>query len=1416
MVPLSHCLSPSTWSEFIPVVLQLLYYNMFTIQYNLKWISFPSASKGRKCGFRFMDLEDDLQLGSFSRIIGGRMSVPGGQPWQVSIKRGRSHFCGGSLIGDDVVVTAAHCVVDFDLKVVKNLIVTVGEFDLGSGDEEEQSVPVSEIVVHPDFNKFGYMASDIALLYLKHQVQYGYEVQPICLPHKEDVFEAGTLCVVSGWGKTSEAGSLSNVLQEVELPIIDSITCSKLLNTLNLPPGQKSMLCAGFPDGRRDACKGDSGGPLACRKASGIWTLVGITSWGIGCGKGWVTDKTISGNRGSPGIFSKVNELLDFITQHLTTEAGPSFLLASSLEECNPHGTLVFGESGLVRYPRLAEDNYLDNSWCIWNLTVSEDKIILVEFIKLDVEDEIECDHDYVAFYSSEKELIGKICGDVLPSPLLIESDQATVIFVSDGSIGGRGFEFTFSAVHPASEAGSGCGSVAMLVEEGKIDTANYPGFYPSSTKCHWLIEAPVDRVIKLEFEDFAVEISQDCIYDAVVVYGDTEEEHQLALLCGFSIPSPVWSPGNIMLIHFESDEENNFKGFKAKFTFSSSATSKAEYEGLLSISAFEPKDIPLDICGFPPFGPQRLSIRIIGGEEACPHCWPWHVSLHFLGDYRCGGAIINSTWVLTAAHCVKITNNPSYWTVVAGNHDRILKEAAEQVRRVESITVHPAFDVASYDSDIALVQLQTPLIYSAAVRPVCLPSSMELLPSSGLCTVTGWASFQEVGGLATRLQQMHVPLVANDLCEQNYYFNHPGGITPQMLCAGFASLEGHDSCKGDSGLLVCQNENKPFILHGLASWGVGCAQPKRPGVYSRVSSFFDWIVSVMKEKGPAEMPISNIGLETLVRSLESPMNLLQAIDGQGSKIGSILKESNDLSQQLASCRDVILTAREGIIRTPGFPNGSSSATSCHWRIVAPLNAIIRLDFLDFVLENSLPKCHGGLILREGFGPTREMLGNFCNETPHYPVKSRTSMMMLNFTSGPDTNLKGFTLVYKIQETESSPVQDRDIRKGCPVLDLIPVGFAEIVSPNYPDPYPNLLNCTWIIYSASGSKLKTVIQDVVIEDAKDCIWDSLSFYDGPDQHSQLLGTLCGHKRNLQLFSSSSYLTVHFRTDGSVGAKGFKISFGETNQGSVPRSKNGIIELNSPWKCGIPAEDLFSIEAIPTNTSLEGQSKLELFSGNLASPASWPWLVSLQFENEHFCVGILIEKTWVLTAGHCNVSTQMDKAVVGITNLLPGTQISVKAVYFHANFSNLPPSNDISLLELEIPIQTGDTIGLICLPEQEEKIATDAKCLTAGWNITEGWFSRRLHQTQISLLAKEACTRYWGEAIKNTNICGSATGTTSCAQDLGEPLICKIDGRYKLVGLASWGSVHCEPESPTIYTQISLYKNWISAVINGKL
>ncbi|KAH1186769.1 hypothetical protein KIL84_019518 [Mauremys mutica] len=1330
------------------------------------------AWSGLKCGVRPVDLENQksfLLSGFFSRIVGGRNSVAGGQPWQVSLKLGRFHFCGGSLIQEDVVVTAAHCVFTLEQKLVKNLIVTVGEHNLRKTDEQEQNIPVSQVIVHPDFNRLGYMHSDIALLYLKYRVKYGRRVQPICLPHRDDKFEAGTLCVASGWGRVSEAGELSNVLQEVELPIIDRGTCSALLKQMNLPPIANSMLCAGFPDGGKDACK-----------------------------------------------------LQSQITFPRT------FLKDAAPMEC-------------------------------WSL-------------------------EKVAAFS-------------IPNPAT-ETDAEIV--------------FSESALE-----------------------------YVTFQYCMQFSESE-----KLEFEDFAVEFSEGCIYDAVVIYSDTQDEHQLANLCGFSTPSPILSPGNEMLIHFESDGENNFRGFKARFTFVPSAE---EAESVVAepivLQATTPKNIPLDVCGFPPFSPQWLSGRVVGGEEACPHCWPWQAGLQFLGDHQCGGVVISPTWVLTAAHCIQSTNRPLHWTVIVGDHDRILKESTEQVRRVKTIVAHPDFDTVSYDSDIALIQLDVPLEYNTVVRPICLPNSTQPLSSSVLCTMTGWGSTQEAdGSLASRLQQTQVPILESEVCEKNYYFNHPGGITARMLCAGFASSGGQDSCQGDSGgPLVCHNEKEPFILYGIISWGVGCARPKKPGVYTRVRVFLDWIKSTIREIEPNALQVSNNGHETLTQTpmkrpttptgaayrqecpsevelteprgffsspcssgylgnlncswvlrmsprgmakltvkhlsipasrncqvellgiyeesqrgrkvvaelcgvLQSPRTFLSrgpvvkvvfhsltlAAFGieymvfrvQGPKIGKTVKRPKDMNQELSRCRDVILTDPEGLIQSPGYPHGYPNATSCHWRIVAPLKSIIRLDFLAFWTEKTLSDCHGQLMVYEGFEPSKELIGNFCGEISLYPLKSDGPVVTLTFMSSAEVVTKGFVLTYSFHDLQSGFALGKlkTAEKGCPVLDLIPVGAAEITSPNYPNTYPNMLNCTWTVYSTSGNRLKAVIRDLVTENARGCIWDSLNIYDGPNHSSGLLASLCGQKKSLSLLSSSSYLTLHFKTDRSVGNKGFKILFEEVNQWPAQKSRSGI-ELESKYKCGVPVVDPFPVDKSEMNVKAvrEDSGKPRVVGGSPAPQMSWPWLISLQYENEHFCGGSLIAEKWVLTAGHCNFSAQTDRIVLGKTYLLPDIKgnnpVLVKAVHTHYNFSGFPSSNDLSLLELEKPIKLGDSIAIICLPDRDEEISIDARCLTAGWGATEPGkdeYSIRLQQTNIPLLSNEACVSYWGQDIKNTNICGGAAGATACSGDSGGPLICIINGYYKLIGIVSWGSDNCHPKSPTVYTRISAYRDWISSVTNGKV
>ncbi|XP_006751925.1 ovochymase-1-like, partial [Leptonychotes weddellii] len=215
----------------------------------------PRRSEER--GGRFREREGLRRGARGPRSVSAAAEEEAGQspPALVSLKLGEHHCCGGSLIQEDLVVTAAHCLVGLNEKQIKSLTVTAGQYSLSQKGEHEQKSPVSKIIIHPEYNRLGYMSSDIALLYLKHKVEFGTAVQPICLPHRDDKFEAGILCMTSGWCKISETSEYSNVLREVELPIMDDRMCNSVLKGMNFPLLGKTMMCASFPDEEKDACQ---------------------------------------------------------------------------------------------------------------------------------------------------------------------------------------------------------------------------------------------------------------------------------------------------------------------------------------------------------------------------------------------------------------------------------------------------------------------------------------------------------------------------------------------------------------------------------------------------------------------------------------------------------------------------------------------------------------------------------------------------------------------------------------------------------------------------------------------------------------------------------------------------------------------------------------------------------------------------------------------------------------------------------------------------------------------------------------------------------------------------------------------------------------------------------------------------------
>jgi len=531
------------------------------------------------------------------------------------------------------------------------------------------------------------------------------------------------------------------------------------------------------------------------------------------------------------------------------------------------------------------------------------------------------------------------------------------------------------------------CGSVINSEQVIRLPVNEETQIYADSLTCGWTIQPPtgsVSTTISFIGERFHIEANTaSTCYDYLEVI---KTGQRINLLCGATLPADLVISGQEpFTLQFVSDSSVGFEGFAATVLFTSggptppTTSPQPGTTTTTSTTTVGPTTTPgARQCGNRQSRKVKRSValiellepdvRIVGGTDAERGDWPWQIGYAAMRGSSfsivCGGTLISTKWAITAAHCtVGAPLDGTGSRVLLGAHE-IGSDADKSTRKdfiVSELINHQQYDDNTYENDITLLKLAGEAVYTAYIQPACLPSQGVQIPVGTNCWISGWGETQAAD--TNVMQQASVPIVDNTDCQSWSGLR----ILDNMVCAGYKE-GGIDSCQGDSGgPLVCTAGNS-FVLQGVTSHGIGCAEPNRPGVYTRMSEFVSWTEQQMSA------PSTDTALFTI------PMT---------------------------ACGSVINS--EQVIRLPVNEETQIYADSltCSWTI-EPTSTITTISFTGgrFHIEaNTASTCYDYLeVTRDG-----QRINLFCGTTlPNDFVVSGQDPFTLQFISDASVGFEGF------------------------------------------------------------------------------------------------------------------------------------------------------------------------------------------------------------------------------------------------------------------------------------------------------------------------------------------------------------------------------------------------------------------------
>ncbi|XP_043730496.1 mannan-binding lectin serine protease 1 isoform X2 [Cervus elaphus] len=511
--------------------------------------------------------------------------------------------------------------------------------------------------------------------------------------------------------------------------------------------------------------------------------------------------------------------------------------------ECSDN--LFTQQTGVITSPDFPNP-YPKSSECLYTIELEEGFMISLQFEDIfDIEDhpEVSCPYDYIKIKAGPK-VLGPYCGEKAPEPINTQSHSVQILFRSDNSGENRGWRLSYRAT------GNECPKLQPPIH-GKIE----PLQTTYSFKDQVLISCDTGyKVLKdnVEMDTFQME----CLKD-----GTWSNRIPTCKIADCGTPAELENG----VVTFST--RNNLTTYKSEIRYS---CQRPYYKMLHNITGVytcsaqgvwmnevlgrsQPTCLP--VCGTPTFS-RNLLARIINGRPVQKGTTPWAAMLsHPDGQPFCGGSLLGSKWIVTAAHCLHevldsedVTLHhlellsPSAFKIIVGKLRRTQSDENEQSLSVKQVFLHPLYNPNTYENDVALVELSRGPVLNDFVMPICLPQGP---PEEGaMVIVSGWGK-QFLQRFPETLMEIEIPIVDYHICREAYA-PLKKKVTRDMICAG-EKEGGRDACAGDSGgpMVTLDRKRGQWYLVGTVSWGVDCGKKDRYGVYSYIFHNKAWIQTV-------------------------------------------------------------------------------------------------------------------------------------------------------------------------------------------------------------------------------------------------------------------------------------------------------------------------------------------------------------------------------------------------------------------------------------------------------------------------------------------------------------------------------------------------------------------------------------------